>query len=228
MLKSAIILLPLALASNQPVINQNIISLIQTAKETAYASIPANSPARQQSRALDTGSYLNQVANYGCWCTKAYSGDGHRGKPIDELDTVCRSWVRARNCEKVAVCDGELDLAYNPTITIDFVKFSQLIIANPGVVPPEHEYLTVECENMTECTKNRCEYETYWALAMSRMLTDNLILGGAAVNAANENLDEDVCVKGSGGVAADSCCGESPLWELFSSGSQSCVAGVLA
>ena len=62
---------------------------------------------------------------------------------------------------------------------------------------------------------------------MSRILTDNVILGGAAVNSANENLDEDVCVKGSGGVAADSCCGESPLWELFSSGSQTCVAGVL-
>ena len=113
MLQSAIILLPLALASNQPVINQHIIDLIQLAKENAFASIPANSPARQQSRAaLDTGSYLAQVADYGCWCTKAYSGDGHRGKPIDELDTVCRSWVRARNCEKVAVCAGELDLDY--------------------------------------------------------------------------------------------------------------------
>ena len=120
---------------------------------------------------------------------------------------------------------------YAPTITVDFIKFQQLIIANPGVVPPDHEYMTVECLGMTECTKNRCEYETYWGLEMSKILTDNIIAGFSpnGVNPANENLDEDLCVKktGASGVAADSCCGESPLWQLYSSGTQSCVNGIL-
>ena len=101
------------------------------------------------------------------------------------------------------------------------------MIENPGVVPPEHEYLTVECTNMNECTKNRCEYETFWALELSKVLTDNVIQGNEEVPSANQFLDADACVRGNIGTAADGCCGESPTWELFNTASQTCVAGVL-
>ena len=112
-MKFVVSILPsLVFATKEAVINQKIIDLVQSAKQEALNSIPVDSPARIQSRNLDTESYLTKVANYGCWCTKAYNGDGHRGKPIDNLDTICRSWVRARNCEKLAVCDGEVDLDY--------------------------------------------------------------------------------------------------------------------
>ena len=87
MFKIVSIVIPTVLSSNEPVLNQRIFDLIQRAKNEAYASIPANSPiGRVQDRAVDTSATLSAVGSYGCWCTKAYSGVGYRGKPIDELE----------------------------------------------------------------------------------------------------------------------------------------------
>ena len=62
---------------------------------------------------------------------------------------------------------------------------------------------------------------------MSKILTDNVILGNEAVPSVNEFLGEDACVRGNTGTAADGCCGESPTWELFNTASQTCNNGVL-
>ena len=65
-----------------------------------------------------------------------YSGTGHGGKPIDDLDELCRQWSKCRTCEALSTCDGDLDLNYTPTFAFDVATLT----------------LVTTCSAMNECT----------------------------------------------------------------------------
>ena len=39
------------------------------------------------------------LENYGCWCARLSTGVSPGGNPVDQIDTLCRSWAQCRHCE---------------------------------------------------------------------------------------------------------------------------------
>ena len=71
------------------------------------------------------------VLNHGCWCRQLntlYTDSMHTlgGQPVDELDSLCRMWKSARNCNdhhRGGTCFGEIvDDSYRYFYSIDTEK----------------------------------------------------------------------------------------------------------
>ena len=58
------------------------------------------------------------LENYGCWCARLSTGISPGGNPVDDIDTLCRSWAQCRHCEDYSACDGEVDAGYTRVIDI--------------------------------------------------------------------------------------------------------------
>ena len=94
---------------------------------------------------INASNFAEKLPTYGCWCTQVYTNNGQKGRPVDELDEICRQWSKCRKCEEIEECEGDLDLNYSPTFAFDAVAFT----------------LVSECLGMNECTTNRCECDLY-------------------------------------------------------------------
>ena len=49
---------------------------------------------------------LDAVIGYGCWCSKPFTGDAFKGKPLDEFDQICKSWSQCSRCNGLSGCAG--------------------------------------------------------------------------------------------------------------------------
>ena len=151
----------------------------------------------------------DKLPDYGCWCKHLYTGNGWKGRPVDEVDEICRQWSKCRKCEEITQCEGDLDLNYTPTIAFDFATLT----------------LVTTCDDMNECTTNRCECDLFHVAKLSE------IIATGTIDDSKSNLGIIDCHHGGGsnsGVAVQhACCGVAPSWQLFDKNSKTCNGGIL-
>ena len=49
-------------------------------------------------------SKVESISRHGCWCAKFGSRDlevSLGGQPVDELDGICKKWIKDRRCSKL-------------------------------------------------------------------------------------------------------------------------------
>lgn len=75
--------------------NQTEISISGQLKKGAVEILTS----RQRIDSLEIG----QLTKHGCWCSKLdqVTHPGNGGKPIDDLDRICKNWFKSRNCLKL-------------------------------------------------------------------------------------------------------------------------------
>jgi len=130
------------------------------------------------------------------------TGSSHGGKPVSDIDAMCRQWSECRKCSEHATCTGDVDTDYTPTVDANGKN---------------------QCLNMNECTTNICKCDVKYVEAIAALLTvnPNAVL-------SNHNLDAGECVaagtQGGGGAPGklDTCCGDSPDWKLYSTDDGTC------
>ena len=113
-------------------------------------------------------------------------------------------------------CDGEIDNNYTPTVSVEIIDLATFQFE-----------VTYKCESMNECTTNRCNCDLEYSQQIAEITAANIAAGTDAVDLSNQDVEEDMCVKGLPGSFSDACCGDSPGWQLFNTQEQSCVAGQL-
>ena len=149
---------------------------------------------------------LNQVATYGCWCTKPFTANhqGHRGQPKDSVDATCKLWGTCHHCETLATCTGHLNDEYT-------VSFS------PGL----DDYI---CDSASECAKNRCECDAPFAIDLANELKI------MELEEEFYQLGSNDCYQAGGNGQLhkkDGCCGSAPGWQLYSKKENVCSEGML-
>lgn len=139
-------------------INQIIkyISLVGISYTNAYSFDLSVSAADLLTDSIGA-ELANEVLNHGCWCTsmgvlKAYDWNQEDGdiKSIDELDGLCRSWLRARRCSVIN------DACSNADILLGSYDFE-----NDGSCPD-----SVADVSQT-CTQETCGLDKHFVEAIS-------------------------------------------------------------
>jgi hypothetical protein len=168
-----------------------------------------NNGSSYRSNPIDASNMSEKLPNYGCWCTQVYTNNGQKGRPIDELDEVCRQWAKCKKCEVIEGCEGELDLNYSPTLAFDMATFT----------------LVTECLDMNECTTNRCECDLFHIARISE------IIATGDIDDSNSGLGASDCHHAggvdSGAPVQHACCGAAPTWKLYDQEQYTCNAGEL-
>ena len=155
-----------------------------------------NSRKRRQLGGADDA--LSAVQNYGCWCSKPFTGDAMKGKSLDEIDSVCKAYSMCTRCSKLNRCVGSDDDAYSLTF-----------------VPATDNYT---CVSATECGLNKCECTGQLGISLARSLIDN----NFQLDANHNNVDEVECQRGGGTAFNDACCGAVPLWKPYNTLTHQC------
>ena len=94
-----------------------------------------------ESKGVST-QFLNTLSNYGCWCGNGFGKQIFKGKPLDYLDGLCKSWTQCIKCESLNGCSGSNKDEYKILYDFDNDSFS--------------------CESDSECGYNRCMCNTVW------------------------------------------------------------------
>jgi len=151
------------------------------------------------------------LETYGCWCARLSTGISPGGNPVDEIDTLCRSWAQCRHCEDYSACDGEVDEGYAAKVTFGL---SGLELSCP--------------DDLDACTKERCECDLEYGLALRDSL-EALLTGNNAqgLDQTKTNLEEIDCERALTGIGTNACCGSAPHWQLYNAATQTCVNGQL-
>jgi hypothetical protein len=185
------------------VVQQMILSIFDAYGITGITFInglfAGNSRRKRQLAGADDA--LSAVQNYGCWCSKPFSGDAFKGKPLDEVDSVCKAYSMCTRCSKLNQCVGSDADAYSLTF-----------------VPSTDTYT---CVSDTECGLNKCECTGQLGVALARSLIDN----NFQLDAGNNNVLEAECQRGDGSSFNDACCGNVPEWKPYNTVTHQCVAG---
>lgn len=155
-------------------------------------------------RRRDVQDVLNAVQNYGCWCSKPFTGHAYGGEALDDIDRICKMFSRCKKCEKFSSCAGSASdgftVDYSPTLD------------------------TYTCNASSECAMNACHCSADFGITLARYFADN----GAILDNNFMSVNSDVCVKSSKNPPNDACCGVSPSWMPYSSTSHQCLAGVIS
>ena len=149
------------------------------------------------------------LETYGCWCGRLATGVSYGGEPVDDVDLTCRSWAQCRHCEEYAACEGEISDAYTPKVTFTLAG------------------LEYSCDDLNECTTNRCMCDVAYSVQLANVLQE-LAANNAALDTAFQNLSEDQCVRASTGIGTNACCGSAPGWTLYNTEQKTCTGGELA
>ena len=96
-----------------------------------------NTSSRKRRQLNGADDALSAVQNYGCWCSQPFTGDAYRGKPLDEVDSLCKSYSQCMRCSKINNFVGSVVDPYTLTF----------IAANDSYT----------CVSGSECGLNRCE-----------------------------------------------------------------------
>jgi len=121
-----------------------------------------------------------------------------KGKPLDEVDSVCKAYSMCTRCSKLNQCVGSESDSYSLTF-----------------VPATDSYT---CVSATECGLNKCECTGQLGVALARSLIDN----NFQLDAGNNNVDEAECQRGDGTAFNDACCGAVPLWKPYKTLTHQC------
>lgn len=147
---------------------------------------------------LDPLGTLSILQDYGCWCSKPFTGLAPMGRVLDDIDTLCRKFSRCWRCIGIMECTGDLDEPYQ----LNFVPISD----------------TYSCSSTSQCAEQRCLCTAELALILARFM----VATNSTMNAEYMNPVPELCVRGDGHVFNDQCCGEVPFWIPFNNQLSSC------
>ena len=142
---------------------------------------------------------MDSIEQYGCWCSKLFTGVAQMGAVLDEVDALCRDFSRCWRCIGMMGCEGDLAEPYTLTFT-----------------PLTDNY---SCSSTSECATNRCLCTANAAVILARHLIDN----NSTLVSEFFNPDPSACVRGDGSVFNDQCCGNVPLWVPYNGLLETCV-----
>jgi len=127
------------------------------------------------------------LGEHGCHCPKLDSARSYPGTAIDEIDQLCKDWLKARHCvTKLSVCDG-VSLTYERTGTSIITGY--------------------ECQtDQSDCQKYLCETDAHYLAAINGLpnstrfgnltLTDSfdadtdcVVAGGSRARASGNTCD---------------------------------------
>ena len=126
---------------------------------------------------------------------------------MDDLDTLCKQFTQCSKCSefKYNSCDRLKALNF----TIDFIPNTD----------------TYTCDGGSQCSLDTCKCYGEFSLAVARHFVDN----GLVMSDTFSTVKEEYCESGGpgNGFRKDSCCGESPHWQLYSISQFQCVNGYI-
>ena len=71
-----------------------------------------NSRKKRQAPTPPPNAALEILENYGCWCSKMFTGFALMGEVLDDTDSLCREFSRCWRCIGMMECEGDLAEAY--------------------------------------------------------------------------------------------------------------------
>ena len=123
--------------SNENTAEERVIDTLSDIFES-FAISNINSQTRPHSRRIkrSTDQVLTQIQNYGCWCSKPFTGTSFQGLPLDHVDSVCRQWSKCTRCEMLTNCDNNGGDSYSMVYSHNSTEF--------------------ECYGDSQCSQSRC------------------------------------------------------------------------
>lgn len=143
------------------VINQ-VFDLIEDHFDHDAVSLESVLPSRKKRQILDIAQ---EVDGYGCWCSRPVSGTSFGGQPLDELDELCRTWAQCMKCQPTECREAEdpqYEVVYTMEVNCTCITGSRDL----------SDFMSYECVDQDECTRNRCECDMAYALRLYSYLYD--------------------------------------------------------
>jgi len=157
-----------------------------------------------------SSSFLNDVEDYGCWCS-FNENHGGKGQAVDQLDATCKSLSNAYEC---AVMDSE-------EVGDSCTPYSVVYFSPPIFAIDDTESLVIQCEGlnaaMSPCAIRACIIENQFVLDSFEALQN----GGVIPEYQRSNgfdPKNDCPVSPGLGEVERSCCGHYPFRRPFKSG----------
>merc|ERR1712156_603438 len=110
----------------------------------------------------DLSNFPTEIFDHGCWCGKlnALPSAGLGGKPVDDLDQLCKDWTKARRCSRLsgATCESASALTGNYQVEYDFAG---------GATG------TQLCPDSNACLLETCQIDSYYINLIKAWRTAN-------------------------------------------------------
>lgn len=116
---------------------------------------------------LDDSNKVDDILSHGCFCAKLDNTNPNFANlggttPLDELDEICRDWLRARNCNDNLVggsCTSDKESMRTGAYTMDVVP-NNLQISNCGFTT-------------TDCEADSCAIDLQYMKEIAQFVSDN-------------------------------------------------------
>lgn len=117
------------------------------------------------------GSFLrdqtqHDMESHGCWCTKLNFDHSlfpnHGGKPVDELDAICRRWFQARRCIHMEKGPCNDLTVYGKAWRKDTYSTIMTNVIDKTVRPMLLE-IAMDCDQADRCGKAVCKIDAHYA-----------------------------------------------------------------
>lgn len=99
-----------------------------------------------------SNSVLAILENYGCWCSKMFTGFALMGEVLDDTDSVCREFSRCWRCIGMMECEGDMAEPY----VLDFI-------------PSSDNYT---CTSNSTCAEQRCMCAAEASIKLARHMVE--------------------------------------------------------
>ena len=184
-----------------------------------YLAAVQNNPMAAAERTI-TQDDMDLINEYGCWC---YFQDAHgsgKGKPVDEIDTLCKRLHDGYTCAIMdAIDQGDectpWDIPYNSAVGSGMIQ--DMDIAT----------IRAECDvqnpNTNDCANWVCKIEGYFVQQLVLYFTHGGLINHDHRHANGFNPNTD-CPVSTGIKSEKACCDEYPLRFPFKTynGSRDC------
>merc|ERR1712066_150497 len=87
---------------NHTMASRNFTTASQVISRNSLSRSKRNSYVDQAGHPVPTdelGTLIDTLSEYGCWCSKYFSGFALSGQPLDTVDKICSQWNRCTRCE---------------------------------------------------------------------------------------------------------------------------------
>lgn len=202
-------------------LEQEILDILLSNRTVGQNGQEGNSSSAIVEKAL-TNADMGLLSDYGCWCYFEANHGAGRGKPIDELDSFCKTLHDGYECIMY-----DSDQAGTPCIPWEVAYNSAFGSGFPtGISLAE---LSSNCDNSNppgSCAAWTCVVEGYFAQQFFLYATS-----GGIINNDNRHANgfepKDNCPITKGPESDKSCCGHYPKRAPFKtySGNRSCCNG---
>jgi len=191
-------LFPTASESPAEVVIETVLGIFEAYGIPGITFVDEFYSSRKRRNAEDA---LDAIADYGCWCSKPFAGNAHMGKPLDEVDQLCKKWSQCTRCMGLNGCSGDVNDAYDLTF-----------------VPATDSYT---CNAVTGCGLSRCECTGELGITLARALINN----NFQLDGTHNEVTDAECVRGTGASFTDACCGVAPAWMPYNTQMDQCLNG---